>query len=96
MRTTLSTIALASILMLAGSLGGCQTQQVRSGTNPQNGKVAGTYQPGSSIAERRAAGYDNGGFETTTPNNNGRNNAEQTVPDDNLGSGTIKIGLNYD
>jgi hypothetical protein len=96
MRTTLSTVALASILALAGALGGCQTQQVRSGTNLPINKVAGVYQPGATIAERRAAGYDNGGFATDTPNNNGRNNAEQTVPDDNLGSGTIKIGLNYD
>ena len=96
MRTTFSTIAVASALALAGILGGCQTQQVRSGTNLPNNKVAGTYAPGPSVSERRAAGYDNGGFETNTPNNNGRNNAEQTVPDDNLGSGTIKIGLNYD
>ena len=89
MRTTFSTLALASVLALAGGLAGCQTQATHQGSY-YNAKP-----PGPSLPERRLAGYETG-FDTNTPNNNGRNNAEATVPDNNLGSGVTRIGLNFD
>ena len=89
MRTTFSSLALASILALGGVMAGCQTQE---------SPAVLTYKPKPpelSPAERRAAGYAFE-FDTSAPNNNGRNNSETTVPDDSLGSGSIRIGLLFD
>jgi hypothetical protein len=83
-------LSIVSAAALALAAMGCETQQ------PNRTSYYKAQPPGPTLAERRAAGYEFGGFDTSSPNNNGRNNAETTVPDDNLGSGAVRIGLLFD